>query len=397
MQIMKTEVTQNVYEEVMEENPSHFEGTHLPVECVSLYDAIYFCNKLSEMTGLRTMGSVPFAGRYRLIDFALSTMVNSGITKVGVITKSNYQSLMDHLGTGKPWDLSRKTEGMYILPPFSLFGRNTSGNKLQSIKGISSFISQSNEEYVLLSDCNVVWNMDIDEIMDFHKANNADITIVYQNGIAPSLENLMVFDMDGNTVKDITFNPPKDEKVNYSANIILMSKQLLERLINDAVSQNYDSLERDLIKGNVSRLKICGFEAKGFVRMIDSMLSYYSVSMELLNVNNRNELFDKERPIYTKVRDDMPAIYGLGSSVKGSLVSSGCIIDGEVENSILFRGVRIEKGAVVKNSIIMQDSFIGTGSSLNCVVLDKKVAITPHKHLSGDASYPVYVGKGIII
>ena len=122
-----------------------------------------------------------------------------------------------------------------------------------------------------------------------------------------------------------------------------------------------------------------------------------SVSMELLNVNNRNELFDKERPIYTKVRDDMPAIYGLGSSVKGSLVSSGCIIDGEVENSILFRGVRIEKGAVVKNSIIMQDSFIGTGSSLNCVVLDKKVAITPHKHLSGDASYPVYVGKGIII
>jgi glucose-1-phosphate adenylyltransferase len=352
---------------------------------------------LSEMTGLRTMGSVPFAGRYRLIDFALSTMVNSGITKVGVITKSNYQSLMDHLGTGKPWDLSRKTEGMYILPPFSLFGRNTSGNKLQSIKGISSFISQSNEDYVLLSDCNVVWNMDVDEILDFHKANNADITIVYQNGIAPSLENLMVFDMDGNTVKDITFNPPKDEKVNYSANIIFLSKQLLERLINDAVSQNYDSLERDLFKGYVSRLKICGFEAKGFVRMIDSMLSYYSVSMELLNVKNRNELFDKERPIYTKVRDDMPAIYGLGSSVKGSLISSGCIIDGEVENSILFRGVRVEKGAVIKNSIIMQDSFIGTGSSLNCVVLDKKVAITPHKHLSGDASYPVYVGKGIII
>jgi glucose-1-phosphate adenylyltransferase len=352
---------------------------------------------LSEMTGLRTMGSVPFAGRYRLIDFALSTMVNSGITKVGVITKSNYQSLMDHLGTGKPWDLSRKTEGMYILPPFSLFGRSTSGNKLQSIKGISSFISQSNEEYVLLSDCNVVWNMDIDEIADFHKTNGADITIVYRNGIAPNLENLMVFDMDGNTVKDITFNPPKDEKVNYSANIIYLSKQLLERLINDAVSQNFDSLERDLLKGNVSRLKICGFEAKGFVRMIDSMLSYYSVSMELLNVRNRNELFDSERPIYTKVRDDMPAIYGLGSSVKGSLISSGCIIDGEVENSILFRGVRVEKGAVIKNSIVMQDSFIGTGSSLDCVVLDKKVAVTPHKHLSGAANFPVYVGKGIII
>jgi len=352
---------------------------------------------LSEMTGLRTMGSVPFAGRYRLIDFALSAMVNSGITKVGVITKSNYQSLMDHLGTGKPWDLSRKTDGLYILPPFSLFGRNTSGNKLQSIKGISSFISQSNEEFVLLSDCNVVWNMDIEEIAQFHKANNADITIVYKNGIAPSLDSLMVFDMDGTRIKDVTFNPSKDEKVNYSANIMFMSKQLLERLINDAISQNYDSLERDLIKGNVGRLNICGYEAKGFVRMIDSMLSYFSVSMELLNIKNRNELFDSERPIYTKVRDDMPAIYGLGSSVKGSLVSSGCIIDGEVENSILFRGVRVEKGAVVKNAIVMQDSYIGNGSSLNYVVLDKQVAVTPHKHLSGVANFPVYVGKGIII
>ena len=119
--------------------------------------------------------------------------------------------------------------------------------------------------------------------------------------------------------------------------------------------------------------------------------------MELLNLNNRNELFTPDRPIYTKVRDDMPAIYGLGSSVKGSLVSSGCIIDGEVENSILFRGVRVEKGAVIKNSIVMQDSFIGAGSSLNCVVLDKQVAVTPHKHLSGAENYPVYVGKGIII
>jgi glucose-1-phosphate adenylyltransferase len=352
---------------------------------------------LSEMTGLRTMGSVPFGGRYRLIDFALSTMVNSGITKVGVITKSNYQSLMDHLGTGKPWDLSRKTEGMYILPPFSLFGRSTSGNKLQSIKGISSFIAQSNEEYVLFSDCNVVWNMDIDEIMDAHKKNGADITIVYQNGIAPELDSLMVFDLHGDRIKDITFNPPKDEKVNYSANIIFLSKQLLERLLNDAVSQNYDSLERDLIKGNVEKLRIFGYKATGFVRMIDSMKTYYSVSMELLNVDNRNALFDRERPIYTKVRDDMPAIYGLGSSVRGSLISSGCIIDGEVENSILFRGVRVEKGAVVKNSIIMQDSFVGTGSSLNCVVLDKQVAITPHKTLSGADNYPVYVGKGIII
>lgn len=352
---------------------------------------------LSEMTGLRTMGSVPFGGRYRLIDFALSTMVNGGITKVGVITKSNYQSLMDHLGTGKPWDLSRKKEGMYILPPFSSVGRGDMGNKLQSLKGIIGFIRQSNEEYVLLSDCNVVWNMDIDEIVDSHKKSGADITVVYRHGKAPALSRLMSFGMDEKRITKVTFNSSGKEDVDYSCNIFVISRQLLERMINDAVSMNLDSFEADFIQKNVENLKIYGFEATGFTRTIDSMQSYFSVSLELLNTKNRDSLFDSARPIYTKVRDDMPAIYELDSSVTGSLVSSGCIIDGKVENSILFRGVRVEKGAVIKNSIIMQGSYIAKGSSLDCVVLDKKVAVTPHKHLSGAENYPVYVGKGIII
>lgn len=353
---------------------------------------------ISELTGLRTMGSVPFACRYRLIDFALSNMVNSGIEKVGVLTKSNYQSLMDHLGTGKPWDLSRKTEGMFILPPFSLADTGNNGDKLLSLKGNMGFISRSTEEYVLFSDCNSVINIDIEELMDYHTEKNSDITIVYKNGKTPALSDVIVMDLDDDgKAKQITVSPVTDSNVNYSLNIILMKRSLLERLMNEAISLNYSDFEADLIQRNVSRLNIYGFEAKGYATTIDSMQTYFKANMELLNPENCDHLFNTERPVYTKVRDDMPAIYGLGSNVKNSLVADGCIIDGEVENSILFRGVRVEKGAVVKNSIVMQGSYVAQGSSINCVVADKSVVITPNKNLSGAENYPIYIGKGIVV
>ncbi len=363
---------------------------------------IIYSNKydecLNEITGLRTMGSVPFAGRYRLIDFALSSMVNSGIEKVGVITKSNYQSLMDHLGTGKPWDLSRKTEGMFILPPFSSGNTGYYTNRVEMLRGVMGFIARSNEEYVLLSDCNSVMNLDIDELMDFHSDNNADVTIVYKHGVVPKLDNIMVLEMnDDSRVEQIALSPNITGEANYSMNMILMKRSLLQRLVNESVSLNHESFERDLMQGNTEKLRIFGFEAKGFARTIDSLVSYFKVSMELLEPANCSELFNLDRPIYTKVRDDMPAIYGLGSSVKNSLIANGCIIDGEVENSILFRGVRVEKGAVVKNSILMQGSFVASGSTLNYTIADKSVAITPNKTLSGAENYPVFVGKGIVI
>lgn len=353
---------------------------------------------LPELTGLRTMGSIPFAGRYRLIDFALSNMVNSGVEKVGVITKANYQSLMDHLGTGKPWDLSRKTEGMFLLPPFSTADASNNGDKIGSLKGIMGFINQSKEEYVLFSDCNSVFNVDIEELMDFHTEKNADITIAYKNGKAPALNDIIIMDIDADSkVTQVAVGAHSDDNVNYSLNVILMKKSLLERLMNEAISLNYNDFEADIIQRNVNKLNIYGFEFKGYATVIDSMKSYFNASMDLLNVDNCNELFNNERPVYTKIKDDMPATYGIGSKIKNSLVANGCIIEGEVENSIIYRGVRIEKGAVVKNSIVMHESFIAAGASLNYTIIDKMSAITPNKTLSGADNYPIYVGKGIVI
>lgn len=353
---------------------------------------------ISEITGIRTMGSIPFACRYRLIDFALSNMVNAGIEKVGVLTKSNYQSLMDHVGTGKPWDLSRKNDGLFILPPFSTSEAGGNADKLASLKGIMGFISRSNEEYILLSDCNTVLNLDIEALMDYHTEKNADITIVYKNGKKPNLSDVIVLDMnDDNKAEKISISPVTEENVNFSLNVILMKKALLERLINDAISLNHKDFEADLIQGNVGKLDIYGYEVTGYAETIESLESYFKVNMELLDMKNCDDLFNTDRPIYTKVRDDMPAIYGIGSNVKNSLVADGCMIEGTVENSILFRGVRVEKGAVVKNSIIMQDGFVAQNASINCIVADKSVVITPNKTLSGAENYPVYIGKEIVI
>ena len=354
---------------------------------------------LSELTSLRAMSSVPFCSRYRFIDFPLSNYVNAGISKVGIITKSNYQSLMDHIGNGKAWDLSRKREGLFILPPFYESHSTENRGRLNGLIGIKGFLQNSKEEYVLFSDCNVICNYDMRKIMNFHSKTNADVTIVYKHGNVPKdIHNIMVLDRDDSgKVSSISLANENDDIADFSTNIILMRKSLLERLINEAASQNMTSFTRDILLRNQNKLNIYALECDGFVETIDSLQSYYNVSMKLLDPENMKLLFSKKRPVYTKDRDDMPAIYGIGSNVKNSLIADGCVIEGEVENSIIFRGARIAKGAVVKNSIIMQDAFISENVKLDSIIADKNVVIKPNNILSGAPTYPVFIGKGITI
>ena len=353
---------------------------------------------ISELTARRTMGSVPFSGRYRLIDFTLSSLVNCGITKVGVIANSNFRSLMDHLGSGRPWDLSRKRDGLFILPPFKAGDADKGGDRVAALSRVMDFISSSSEEYILICDTNTVYNMDFTELFEYHTEINADITIVTNVGKIPRLKNMMVFDCESDgKVKSVAINPKTEQDVKYSVNTILMRKSLLERLVGDAVSYSYESFEKSVIQKNISKLNVYCYNAHGFCKMIDSKESYFDINMELLNPDIRADLFNKERPVFTKIRNDMPVQYGLLSSVSNSLISDGCIIDGTVENSVLARGVRISKGAVVKDCILMQDTFVGDDAELQCIITDKSAIITPHKTLSGAKTYPIYIGKGIII
>lgn len=352
---------------------------------------------ISELTSMRTMGSVPFAGRYRLIDFVLSGMVNSSIGKVGVSTKANYQSLMDHLGSGKPWDLSRKRDGMTLLPPFSLAGDGgVYKGRVEALKGMMNYISKSGKDYVLFADCNVVCNLDYTDFIDSHVESGADISIAYKRGVAPRLLGMMSFGFDGDRITEVSVDAKTEEACDYSLNIIIMSRVLLERLINGAIGSGAESFERDIIAKNVEALYIRGYKIEEYAKTIDSLQSYYDISMQLLSGEFKN-LFTKDRPVYTKVRDDMPAIYGICSKASDSLVADGCVIKGTVENCILSRGVYVAEGAVVKNSIIMQDSYISANAKLNCAIVDKNVVVKPARELSGADTYPLYIGKGITV
>lgn len=352
---------------------------------------------LGALTARRTMGSVPFGGRYRLIDFPLSNMVNCGITKVGVIANSNFRSLMDHIGSGRPWDLSRKVDGLTLLPPFTPTAAEST-NRIDTLDRIMDFISYAKQEYVLLMDSNFICNINLTKLFDFHTQKNADITIAYCNGQAPKLQNTAVIDVDESSkITSVGIDVKTNSDVNYVANIILIRKALLERLIGDAESYAYTSFEKDIIQKNVSTLNIYGYKIDEWNFTIDSMESYFAANMALLDKASRKELFKTDSPVYTKVRDDMPVVYGISSNCKNSLIADGCQIEGTVKNSIVFRGARVAKGAVVENSILMQDAFVSEDAKLNCVIMDKNTVITPKKVLSGDKSYPLFVGKEIVI
>ncbi len=354
--------------------------------------------KVRELTELRTMGSVPFGGRYRLIDFPLSNMVNSGINKVGVITKSNYQSLMDHLGSGKAWDLSRKREGLYILPPFGS-DSNLTNSRVESLSSVHMFLSNSKEDFVLLTDSDVVCNIDFRDVISFHVKNNADITQVYRFGKLPEkISDPAVFTIDPDgRVRDMLINPKTEGECNYGMGMILIRRELLIKLVSDCVSRNLYNFKRDLLQRNIAAFRVFGYEFSGFAQLICSTGSYFEANMALMLPTVRTQLFNPVRPIYTKVRDDMPARYGLGSSVSNSLIADGCVIEGEVRNSVLFRGVHVGKGTVVENCVIMQDSVIRPNCRLNYVIMDKDVTIKNDRSLFGFESYPVFISKGSVV
>ena len=353
--------------------------------------------ELRELVGVRTAASLPFCGRYRLIDFALSSMRNAGILDVGVIMQRDYQSLLDHIGSGRPWDLSRKVDGLTLLPPFTP-AHAEGNNRIDTLGRIMDYISHAKQEYVLLMDSNFVCNMDLKKLLSFHSGKNADITLAYCTGVAPKLQNRAVVELDmTGKVTNVGIDVKTSNDVNYIANVVLIRKALLERLIGDAQSYAYTSFEKDIIQKNVDNLNIYGYKVDEWNCTIDSMETYFSANMALLEKETRKSLFNLQSPVYTKVRDDMPVIYGLASDCKNSLIADGCQIEGTVKNSIVFRGARVAKGAVVENSILMQDAFVGEDAKLNCVIMDKNTVITPKKVLSGDKSYPLFVGKHIVI
>ena len=357
-------------------------------------------NNVPELARLRTMGSIPFGGRYRLIDFPLSNMVNSGIDTVGIITKSNYQSLMDHVGSGKDWDLARKDGGLIILPPFGDSGNDKLyTSRLEALKGITNFLSRADEDYVVMSDCDNIMRINYNDIIEEHIRNRADITMVYKKVRGEKITEQTATGLvlyNGRVIGVDYKAEPEHGNLNLLINIFVMKKSLLENIVMDSISHGKSHFMTDIIASNLKSMKIMAYEHKGYYAGITSLLAYYNSNLSLLNEANRHELFG-DRSVFTKIRDSAPTKYGNSAIVENSLIADGCVIEGEVKNSVLFRNVKVARGAVIKNSVVMQNTVIGEHCTLNCIITDKNVVISDKKMLSGSENHPFYIGKGIRI
>jgi len=355
---------------------------------------------LGDMTKNRTMGSVMFGGRYRLIDFPLSNMVNSGICEVGVITKSNYQSLMDHLGSAREWDLARKKGGLYILPPFGNVESTLYRGRIEAIYGAMNFITHSAAKYVVLTDCDVITNIDYKPIVAKHIETGADITVVSHTGpyTSEDLKTATVLNTnDEGQVTSVLIQPELSGTCTCSLNMFVMSMEFIVDMIKDSIARGKVSFEKDILQERCNELKIMAYEYKYYFSKLNSTDTYFKANMDILDPENARKLFVPKRSIYTKVSDNAPAKYDLDSIVKNSLVADGCIIEGEVENCVLFRGVKVGKGAKIKNCILGQGTVVGDGAQMNYVITDKDVTVAPKHVLTSSADYQMYVSKGATV
>lgn len=355
---------------------------------------------LRELTARRSVGALPLGGRYRVIDFILSNMVNSGIRNIGVLPRRNYQSMMDHLGSGKEWSLNRKSDGLFILPPFDNVEDN--GNykgTLDVIKGAGSYLRRAPQQYCLLSGSFTVYNTDFSGMFDFHLKSGADITILYnveqeKNHREKLFQDLRLDVREDGLVCDMAFKQEHTGLCNVGMDTYLIRKDLLLYLIDSSVSRQRHKFVQDVLLNNEHNLKIYGYRHDGYVGRLHSAASYLQLNMDFLDEKIQKGLFYTGNPVFTKIKDEAPAKYGAYAEVKNSLVASGCVINGTVENSVLFRGVRVGRDVNVKNCVVMQDSVIYEDSDIEWVIIDKRVSVGPHTNLKGSRQYPVVIPKG---
>lgn len=359
-------------------------------------------SQLKDLTTTRAVAAMPLCGRYRLIDFPLSAMVHSGIRNVGVIMQKNYHSLVDHLGPGKEWDLHGKRSGLVMLPPFMMKENvGVYSGFLDALRSNLHYLRRSKEPYIVITDTHMLFSARFDDMLRSHIESGADITLLYaknENVRNSGAGRYMVVEKDGR-VSGLEVDPAQPSMPCTYLECFMAKRELLIDLVDRAVARGQYHLTRDLLMNGIygGTLNVRGFEHQGLVWQIDSVQAYFECSMDLLNQETRDGLFSQDRPVLTKLRDEMPSRYLSGARVSNSLIADGCIIEGTVENCILFRGVRVGKDAVVRDSIIMQDGQVLDGVEIQNCILDKNATIREHNKLLAPRSFPMVVPKNILI
>lgn len=357
-------------------------------------------NNMGELTRERTSASIPFGGRYRQIDFILSNMANSGIRDIGIITKYNYQSLMDHLGNCDEWDL-KLGDGVRFLPPYATGHTGAYRGKLEALQTALPVLERNDSDYVVLADTTVLCTINFLEVLEKHVESGCDITVVSKagkcDGVKPQ-QLAMKLDENGNLV-DLAAGYSAPEEYLVGMSMFIMERKKLISVIRDIVPHGKYHFERDFILQHYleGRLKVNVYPFHNVALFNESVLEYYNNSMALLKEDVRRSLFRSEVPIYTKVRDAVPTLFGENGQAPNCVLADGCHLYGCADSCVIFREVDIEEGADVRDSIIMQGSHIGAHAKLRYVILDKNVTIKPGTQLLGSPDHPLVINKGAVI
>jgi len=350
----------------------------------------------------RTLSAARFAGRYRLVDFMLSNMVNSKIFNIGMILNSHYQSLISHIGMGKDWDLARKTGGVTFFPPYYADERRSVNNELDGpLQRAAEFLAESKAELVIIADSSVIYNMDYRKAVEAHRNSNADVTAVYAKKkiFLGERENTIIFGIsEEGRVKSVDLAPLNAEIVNVSLGVYIMNKRHFIQLTAGEKNCGMLRFSRVLLAEALERLNVCSYEFKGYSAHICSVETFFHYNLDILDIDSRNLLFDFEgRQIFTNRRDSLPAKYGKKADIKNSLIADGCQIDGTVINSTICRNVKVAAGAVIKNCVLQDDTIVEKNASLDCIITDNSVVITENRNMMGYRTYPVYIERGRVI
>lgn len=358
-------------------------------------------NLVPELAGDRLMASIPFAGRYRIIDFLLSSLANCGISNIAIVVRENYHSLMDHLGSGRAWDLLRKNGGLSIFPPYAEKNMKVYSGRVEALESILPYLKSKKEKYVIMMDANIAVDFDFNAMLAEHIESGADVTVAYTEQEIPAEliragahgDMYYTLKLDDGRVRRIFMNSEMCGKQNLAMNIYIIDREALIDKIHAAFVRGYSYFERDILAPRLEKYNIRGYKYDGYYARICGLKSYFDENMKLLDDENLDALFTGGQ-IYTKIRDDNPTRYINGCKTKNNLVADGCVIEGDVENCVLFRGVKIAKGAKIRNSVLMQDTVVKAGARLDYVVTDKNVTIEVGQELKGTDTQPFYVAKG---
>lgn len=349
---------------------------------------------IRELAATRAVEALPFAGRYRLVDFAISNMVNSGISAVGLVLPDFSRAVLDHIRSGKDWDLARRRDGLTYLPA-ALPDNDSRKGDLKDIYANLDFAELSGRQYVLLTNASYIYNIDFENVVDFHKKSSADITMVYTKAKVDREGKSVIIETSTNgIVTDLAEVPAIKAGQKDVMGAYLMPVPTFAYLVRSTYERGGQDFLLDALIRHAHEFKISAYKHEGYVAHINSTKEYYEANRDCLQPAVWEELFmNNERPIFTKVKDEVPVQYKETSNVKNSLIANGCEISGTVENSIIFRGVIVGKGAVVKDSILMQRCDVQEGARVENVICDKNVIITKNRWLKGAENYPYIVTK----